>query len=381
MSLRGGWAVRVRAGAISAALLCSAAGAAAQVDTLRLSDGGQGLPATEGMTHISSVRELSDGRLLLTDPREQRLVVLDFGERSLQQIGRRGQGPREYEYPGRLYPLGGDSTLLTDIGTHRWFLLDETTIVGTFSATRVPNRRVLSDLSGASRAGSVLGVEDYLPGYNDFPGDRATSDSLRVLLFGQALASDEAQWVDTVAQVGGRGRFGVRRVREGPYVHINPSPVAPEEEALLFPDGWIVIARAEPYRVEWRRPDGSWVHGEPLPYSPIAVTREELCFAIARRRTTDDCREDLFPEFPDELPPFLTGYLFPVADGSVLVHRTPAAAHGGFHHYDVVGRDGALKSVIQLPVDRRIVGLGAEWLYTVHTDELDVEHVSRHRWN
>lgn len=33
---------------------------------------------SEGFTAITSVRELQDGRVLLTDPRERRIVVADF---------------------------------------------------------------------------------------------------------------------------------------------------------------------------------------------------------------------------------------------------------------------------------------------------------------
>src|SRR5690606_13027786 len=46
-------------------------------------------------TSVSSMRELSDGRVIVTDRGEQRLFVLDFATGEATEFGRKGSGPEE----------------------------------------------------------------------------------------------------------------------------------------------------------------------------------------------------------------------------------------------------------------------------------------------
>ncbi len=57
---------------------------------------------------IRGLRELSDGRVLVTDWIEERLVVLDFPSGTFRDIGRIGRGPREFRLPAGLVALPGD---------------------------------------------------------------------------------------------------------------------------------------------------------------------------------------------------------------------------------------------------------------------------------
>ena len=50
----------------------------------------------EEFTALGSVRELSDGRVLLNDARDKRIVVADFKTGAVAQVGRLGSGPNEY---------------------------------------------------------------------------------------------------------------------------------------------------------------------------------------------------------------------------------------------------------------------------------------------
>jgi hypothetical protein len=57
-------------------------------------------PATtslrEEFSNLAWVRELKDGRVIITDSRDERIVVADLRAGSVQQIGRKGRGPNEY---------------------------------------------------------------------------------------------------------------------------------------------------------------------------------------------------------------------------------------------------------------------------------------------
>ncbi|MEO7521370.1 MAG: hypothetical protein ABIW79_06090 [Gemmatimonas sp.] len=64
--------------------------------------------SSEEFSGIYGMRELSDGRLLVTESGPfSRLVVLDFAKGSAQSIGRKGNGPGEFQIAGSLYALGG----------------------------------------------------------------------------------------------------------------------------------------------------------------------------------------------------------------------------------------------------------------------------------
>jgi len=67
----------------------------------------------------------------------------------------------------------------------------------------------------------------------------------------------------------------------------------------LFPDGWIAIARLDPYLVEWRTPDGRTVRGTPLPSARVKVDDAEkraymAAIAVANSKAPEppDSRND-----------------------------------------------------------------------------------------
>src|SRR4051794_39209194 len=80
-------------------------------------------PATatlsEEFTSIGMIRELADGRVLITDnsSNDGRLVVANFATGAVAKISRVGNGPREFvNSPRRLFPLPGDSTIMLSGG-------------------------------------------------------------------------------------------------------------------------------------------------------------------------------------------------------------------------------------------------------------------------
>ena len=76
-------------------------------------------------------------------------------------------------------------------------------------------------------------------------------------------------------------------------------PLAGGEEPILFPDGWVAIARIDPYRVDWRSPDGQWTHGAPLPFTTVRLdAREREAFARSHRWARG------LPTWPETAPAF-----------------------------------------------------------------------------
>ena len=104
---------------ITAALLIGALSSAnAQTPVVRL--GPPSATLTEDFSEIVAVRELSDGRLLIGDRREERIVVADFRAGSVTPTSRQGLGPGEFSRVTAIWPLGGDSSLMVDGAARRW---------------------------------------------------------------------------------------------------------------------------------------------------------------------------------------------------------------------------------------------------------------------
>ncbi len=96
----------------------------------------------EGFSIVSGLREMPDGRLMITDGISQILAWVNLEAGTMEQIGREGQGPREYRTPDALYPWPGDSTLLVDLGNTRLTVLGPN---GEFART-MPIARQVGDL-------------------------------------------------------------------------------------------------------------------------------------------------------------------------------------------------------------------------------------------
>src|SRR5688572_9474229 len=81
-----------------------------------------GTPGPE-FKSVRAVRELADGRTLVIDSDERALFVVDWNTLERRAVGRTGNGPGEYQYPGQLVALGADSTLLIDFQNGKWHFL------------------------------------------------------------------------------------------------------------------------------------------------------------------------------------------------------------------------------------------------------------------
>ena len=341
---------------------------------------------------LSPVRELADGRVLLSDVLERALFVVDFESGDVRTVGSVGDGPGEYLSPRSLYALDGDSTMFTDPATHLALLLVGDDIVETLvSAAPLVERFGAEPPWGADRTGRLLGVEGFAFPPDVVPMSRTLADSVRILLTTGSVLDEEPGGFDTIAELGGQGLFGVNEVERsalgmpGRTTNLT-SPLASEGQAWLFGDGWIALAHPDPYRVDWRTPEGQWIRGAPLPFTEVQVTREAQC-TIVGELPSGECRPELWP-WPEFLPPFTMDRtwsspggtaLHPAPNGMVLIARAYLAEHSE-RRYDVVDRQGVLRGVIRLPPDRTIVGFGRSSLYVMQKDDLDLLTLSRHSW-
>jgi hypothetical protein len=147
----------------------------AQVPALRLKPAAATLDEEFG--RIYSVREIADGRVLISDNSSaSRLVVADLATGVVKELGRAGNGPGEYQHPaGRLLALLNDSTLFVSRNRPpRWVILHGAEIIesvpGDSKAFLAANNAV-----GADDRGNVIAHRTLAGGGNarrSAPGGR-----------------------------------------------------------------------------------------------------------------------------------------------------------------------------------------------------------------
>ena len=350
-----------------ALLLLPAVAFAQRAPAITLKQPDAKLPAE--FTKIVSVRELSDGRILVSDQKEQRLVVADLRSGKVEPVGRLGGGPGEFRNAGRLIPLAGDSTLMVDWIARRWLVLDGARIAATVPPEAPAITATNAFLLSADRSGHVLADVYARP----VAGQRFNpADSMRVIRVERTTGR-----VDTVGRI--RSRY--ERGRAFGRGEVSVPPLAIGEQALLFLDGWMAIARLEPYQVDWRSPDGRTIRGTPLPFTVTKVNEREKRAYLAREEKAWGRAPQYAPNpvWPENLSPFERDALLAAPDGTVLVRRLPSASVSDTR-YDVVDRRGALVRQISLPENRWIVGFGRRAAYLVVTDDDGIQRIERHPW-
>ena len=327
-------------------------------------------------TQVIAIRELRDGRVLIVDQGERALFVADFAKGTATRIGRNGSGPQEYEQPAALLAIAGDSTIVPDPRNGRWLLLNGAEIAGTLgpdapvlvARTRTPN--------GADVRGNIIALKSIATGSTPTAMPRLDS-----LLLVRMARSTGAQ--DTIAML--RARPSVIRT-EGPAnaataISIMTNPLAAGETAALFPDGWIAIARLDPYRVEWVGPAGQRVTGPALPFERVRLDeREQRAFLQRESERTGRPLRDAasLPEWPEFVPPFVGNALQTAPDGRLWIRRTGSSGNLS-PPYDVIDRRGGLAGRVAPGTETQVVGFGRAAVYTVVVDENGIQKLQRRK--
>jgi hypothetical protein len=305
--------------------------------------------------------------------------------------------------------------VLTEPVSRYWYLLRDTVIVNRLDSRRPANRALGATLMGADSLGSVLGLVAFSvrqSGGIPLPAIEA-GDSAYVVLARRGVLADTTYRADTIARIRGVGMDGSCSgsmssggpaggpARGGGQVQSTiPScnPLATSELAQLFYDGWIALVLLNPYRVDWRTPEGRWIRGAPLPPAEQRVTQDDKCAALVMygrdplspcTRTDTDVPGLSWLPF---LPPYLgstvwwpgatgrgTSTLLGTGDGNLVIRRAPNSRVDGTE-YDVVDRRGNLVGIVRLRSGEAIVGFGVGTVYTIRTDANDLQWLRRHAW-
>ena len=356
-------------------------------------------------TSVRGIRELPDGRVVVSDLQDKVVQLVDFRAAIATKIGREGQGPEEYAMPAGLYALPDGGALLQDFGNRRFLSIGPDGKVGraisppqpAIPAGAGPARGgppmmmgALLDPRGVDQPGRIYFQGMALPG-----GEGGTVDSVPIMRWDRARTIDTVAWLPVSPDM----RPQVIRSGNTMQVRIGSQRAWPAQVQWgVAGDGRIALVQPDPYRVTWLAPAGRTA-GPVVPYAPIKVTdadRKDYQERMARARpmmvafggpagarpatpppsiraTQDE------PEWPDTKPPF-TGRdaVLVTPAGEVWVERTRRADDPA-PVYDIFDRAGRLTGRATLRPRSRIVGFGRGAVYVVRTDEDDLEYLERYR--
>ena len=261
---------------------------------------------SEPFTQVTGVRELRDGRLVVIDPRDKTVQVVDFGKGTATMLGREGSGPGEYGLPLRLMALPGDTTAIADMLNNRLLLINPNATVGGFLDLNVPppaggrgdgrgpRMMIGSSMPQASDAKGRMYVQGAPFTMTD--NGPQSLDSVPMIRWTRASGKrDTVAWLrmppnaNQITSRGGRGNQRVM-VRMG-----GGAPFYGADLMAVAPDGRVAIVHHEPYSVDFVSETGQRTRGQPIRHDRIRISeghkaewRERQKSATGLSITTDN---------------------------------------------------------------------------------------------
>lgn len=348
----------------------------------------------EPFSRVSGMRELADGRLIVSDQREKLVQLVDLQRQTARGISRQGSGPGEYAMPTSLFAMPNDQTLLVDLSNRRFLMIRPDGTPGETLTPPTLNTGGPAQISGLMNPRGVDAQGRLYFQELAFRREGPAPDSVAVLRWtpGQTRV-DTAAWVKgppttmTTTPAGAGGGAGNRM-----SFTIGSSVVwAPQEGWAVAGNGRVARVQPAPYRVVWYDANRRGAAGPTVPYSPIRVTEADKRAYIEQQAANPPTmivmgggggssvqRPQLpAPTFAETKPAFTgTNSVLASLDGEIWVLRT-RPANDQTPVYDVFDSSGRLARKVSLAPGSRVVGFGRQSVYVVRTDEDDLEYLQK----
>lgn len=366
-----------------------------QAQEVRLAEPEAAFPEDFGT--IQTVRELSDGRVLVADPLGKALYAVDLDAGARAVVGSEGQGPEEYRQPDAVWPLPGDSTLLVDLGNGRLVALGPELEFGPTMPIAAGRPRPGRPLALAIPQGVDGEGNVYIRQVGGGMGGGELPDSSVIL---RLRRSDRSADTAATFKVEERriNRSGGANNRN---VSIETIPLSGEDAWGVAEDGSVAVARTADYHLEWMAPDGSVTRGSAVPYEAVGIGTAEkeeyvaeqarsgggvgirmenvngrMSMSFQRGGGPGGPREIDTYTWPDRKPPFYGGRIPIDRQGRAWVRRHLEAGEDPL--YDVFDRRGERVGSVRLVGLREVVGFGDGAVYVVAYDEFDLSYLERY---
>lgn len=232
----------------------------------------------EPINSITSVLQLSDGRVLLNDGMRRRLLLLDTALK-LQTVVLDSIAESENTYgvrPGTLMAYRGDSVVFIDQASYAMLIIDPSMKIARVRAVpRTEELYVLTDGQGAfdpqGRLIQRRSARPEPPKVAPPPGvpwiPQEPDSAFIVAIDLDTRKSDTLGVIHTprIAQ-------SVKQTQEGYWsFYLVTNPLRLTDDWAVLPDGRVALVRGRDYRIEWRNPDGSVTSSEKIPFDWVRL--------------------------------------------------------------------------------------------------------------
>lgn len=336
---------------------------------------------TDSLGNASTIRPLSDGRVLVNDPAKQRLILLDTALTSPIIVADTTARTAKAYGEGLigLVPFNGDSSLTIDRLTGAFLVLDGAGKVARIIKMPLDPRSPLGFNAapvGVDHAGHLVfpppQTTFLLLLDREFVGDTLMRGPDSVAVLRRDLATAR---VDTLVILQApRVRQAVTRRVNGGNGRPAINPIQSSDDWTLLSDGTVAVVRVRDYHVDWVRPDGRVTSSPKLPMqwrrltdsmkvaimdslhardAAMGMGRDDGAVPLAQRRVYVEPSD-----LPDYWPPFAAGFTRGDAEGNLWVRANRAVPPDGSVVYDVIDRNGQLIDRVQIPNGQTLVGFG-----------------------
>jgi hypothetical protein len=329
------------------------------------------IPLRGNVATISGVRELRDGRLVLSDAKKAAVYLVDPASGSMTPIGSAGGDQLQYAQPGGFYGAPSDSTLLLDRGLAKVLVLSPT---GAIVGWRSIKRRGISessddDIDHQRVDGRGLAYFTINPRFGLARTGDSVTDSLALTRFDAAK-----QRAETVAFI----RTEQQRVTQASeHMRMTQAVIgSPLDEWGVAEDGRVAVVRGSPYRVDWYAPEGRAKRGPAYEVPAVHFAAAEKDSIIAHQRSGSGgvsvgveggskvSSADQAQYFAELKAPFASHDVAVSPQGQVWVAR--AQNYGSTATiYDVFDGQGQRVDRVMLAGRARVVGFGRNAVYVM----------------
>jgi hypothetical protein len=351
----------------------------------------------EPFSRVAGVRELSDGRVVVLDNAEGRIILVNFRAGVTTSIGRPGPGPAEYTLPIALVALNADTTLAVDMsgGGRALVIAGGGASKAALAAARVPAGQPLFSRPDI-QADADGRIYELVPRFRVEAGRRLVAEYSGVRRLDRRTGQQ-----DTIGQLSALVRSPLLRIKStsstageaSPAIRGSaPPPFASVDQWAVAADGRIAFVTVDPYRVSFVAATGQRIEGPAMRVASVVVDRplkdqwrqlRQQPVATLRYGPSGVSAGWTRPTFvepaawPATLPPFLPNALRFAPDGTLWIERAVAADLP--QSFDLIDRNGSLARRVVMPPRTRLVGFGVGTVYTVRIDEDQLEYLQRYR--
>lgn len=350
----------------------------------------------DGISSVLGLHEVAPGKVVLSDIQEQRLLMGDFGTRSIRDIGTKGAGPGEWQIAMSVSPGAGGTAYVADPSLQKIHVIDASGKIVRTEPFPQPESASPGTISIVLPRGSDSQGRLFMTGSPFTAGSQTQPDSIPILRWDpRSKRTDTLAMIKNEAVVQQSGSGGNLRVA----TRIGGGPLSPSTQWAPLPDGRVAIVHPEPYRVDIASSRGQVQRGSAVSYTPVRVGKAERdrfrqqranAPRLSMRVSSDGGGTTMstgggppLPEIPDSdfpatMPPFTSNAVQVAPNGEIWVLRTRPASDNT-PSYDIWSPAGRLVGKATLRPHSMVVGFGQGSVYVARQDpEDDLRYLERY---